>query len=207
MSSGAEFRVGYPEQPPLLPGVRETEQHELWAAHEGARLRRFPLEPQYWEMGAAVDIAAERACHMLAQHSAFSMEEIRTESGDCGHLSVVMQQLLQRRDGIDTQLMEFTGAKGHFFLRSTNIPGETFDYDGTWLQFAFNMTDFARQPHTLIIPASQRRQAVVAHEALRPYVNYDFMLDVARPVDFTYKDFLYEPLRQVFESEGWAQSS
>jgi hypothetical protein len=211
MTYGAEFRVDYPGLPPLLQGVPELEQHELWAAHEGARLRRFQLDPAHWEFAAAVDIEAERAYNMLAAATGRSIEEIRSQTGDCGHVSLILQQLLQCRRNIGTQLMEFDGSPlNHFFLRTTKIPDvpyEDFNLDGTWQQYVNFSTDLNDRAHVFIAPVSKTRQAVQAEGCLKPYRNYDFRLEAAKPVNYTYEDFADDPLTHIFESEGWAHSS
>jgi hypothetical protein len=185
--------------------VEHTKTQRLQTAVErAARLRKYPLNEAHTELVTAVDAAAAEAYFMLSRASGSTPHNIRRYPGNCAKITVLMQQIL-RLQGQDTQLMEYNDRTGfaHFFLRITAPDGEILDVDGTWQQSLPEDTKdevYNNLPHVLILPGSQRQEALEAHGVPEQKQR---LWQRARPSNTQWWEFRSIPLGRIFVGEGW----
>ncbi|HSX17709.1 MAG TPA: hypothetical protein VLH86_06445 [Patescibacteria group bacterium] len=186
----------------LAQYVDDHEQGRMEVAvARGARLRPYPLGEQYADFAKTVDEAVADAYFKFSRASGRAPEYIRQDPGSCVHITFILQQTLRAR-GIATQRMLYYagGTYCHYFLRTIDIPGETFDVDGTWQQMLPDDTDYSTMPHAMILPRSQAEAAIKAHSVPENWRN---VWPTAKPSQSQLWAYRMESVERIFEAEGW----
>lgn len=143
--------------------VDETSEfRRQMAVAQAERTRPYSLQ-SYEKFGQLVDGLSAQAYFLYARQYGASPDFLRRQPGVCYSISHLMQQAL-RKKGVETERMWwYENGENHHFLRTTNVPDETFVIDPTWQQMLPKDADYESKPNLLIAPIGALDFALEVH--------------------------------------------